>query len=104
MLVAQWSKISRPITEVQERERYCRSNKTSRDRDCSNWRDTGDPTANKQLSVDRANAIRDQRVQAGVDTSRINTTGYGSEKPLASNDTDEGRAKNRRTELVVVKK
>ena len=65
---------------------------------------TGDPTANKQLSVDRANAIRDQLVQAGVDTARIATTGYGSEKPLASNETDEGRARNRRTELVVVKK
>jgi len=65
---------------------------------------TGDPAANKQLSIDRANAIRDQLVQAGVDSSRIITTGYGSEKPLASNDTDEGRAKNRRTELVVVKK
>jgi OOP family OmpA-OmpF porin len=65
---------------------------------------TGDPTANKQLSVDRANAIRDQLVQAGVDTTRIATTGYGAEKPLASNDSDEGRARNRRTELVVVKK
>jgi outer membrane protein OmpA-like peptidoglycan-associated protein len=65
---------------------------------------TGDPTANKQLSIDRANAIRDQLVQAGVDSSRINTAGFGSEKPLASNDTDEGRARNRRTELVVVKK
>ncbi len=65
---------------------------------------TGDAAANKQLSVDRANAIRDLLVQAGVDSTRITTTGYGADKPIASNDTEEGRAKNRRTELVVVKK
>ena len=65
---------------------------------------TGDPAANKQLSIDRANAIRDLLVQAGVDSSRITTTGYGADKPIASNDTDEGRAKNRRTELVVIKR
>lgn len=65
---------------------------------------TGDATANKQLSVDRANAIRDLLVAAGVDTSRIMTAGYGADKPIASNDTEEGRARNRRTELVVIKK
>jgi outer membrane protein OmpA-like peptidoglycan-associated protein len=65
---------------------------------------TGDAAANKQLSVGRANAIRDLLVAAGVDTSRITTAGHGADKPIASNDTDEGRAKNRRTELVVVKK
>ncbi len=65
---------------------------------------TGDAAANKQLSIDRANAIRDLLVQGGVDTNRITTAGYGADKPIASNDTDEGRAKNRRTDLVVVKK
>lgn len=65
---------------------------------------TGDAAANKQLSIDRANAIRDLLVQGGVDTTRITTDGYGADKPIASNDTEEGRAKNRRTDLVVVKK
>jgi outer membrane protein OmpA-like peptidoglycan-associated protein len=65
---------------------------------------TGDAAANKTLSVNRANAIRDLLVQGGVDNSLIATAGYGADKPIASNDTDEGRAKNRRTELVVVKK
>jgi OmpA-OmpF porin, OOP family len=65
---------------------------------------TGDAAANKQLSIDRANAIRDLLVAGGVDTSRITTAGYGADKPIASNDTEEGKAKNRRTELVVVKK
>jgi OmpA-OmpF porin, OOP family len=65
---------------------------------------TGDAAANKELSVNRANAIRDLLVQGGVDTTRITTAGYGADKPITTNENEEGRAKNRRTELVVVKK
>ena len=63
----------------------------------------GRPEANKKLSIDRANAVRDQLVSAGVAASRIETQGLGEENPIASNDTDEGRAKNRRLELTVTK-
>jgi OmpA-OmpF porin, OOP family len=65
---------------------------------------TGDPAANKTLSLDRANAIRDLLVQGGIDASRLSTDGFGSDKPIASNDTEDGKAKNRRTELIVLKK
>jgi OmpA-OmpF porin, OOP family len=65
---------------------------------------TGDPAANKKLSLDRANAIKDLMVQGGVAATRVSTDGFGEEKPIASNDTEEGRAKNRRTELVVEKR
>ena len=65
---------------------------------------TGDAEANKKLSMDRANVIRDMLVQGGVDTARITTQGFGADKPIASNDTEDGKAKNRRTELVVLKK
>jgi outer membrane protein OmpA-like peptidoglycan-associated protein len=63
----------------------------------------GRPDANKKLSIDRANAVRDQLVSAGVAASRIATQGLGEANPIASNDTDEGRAKNRRLELTVTK-
>jgi OmpA-OmpF porin, OOP family len=63
---------------------------------------TGDPSANKQLSLDRANAISASLTQGGIDPARISTDGWGDEKPIASNDTEEGRARNRRTELIVV--
>jgi len=43
-------------------------------------------------------------VVGGIDLNRVTTEGYGEEKPVASNDTEEGRAKNRRLELVVMKK
>lgn len=65
---------------------------------------TGDAAANQKLSLDRANAVRDTLVNGGVDSARISTAGYGQDRPVASNDTEEGRAKNRRTELVVTKK
>ncbi|MDQ2711437.1 MAG: OmpA family protein [Acidobacteriota bacterium] len=64
---------------------------------------TGDPAANKKLSLDRANAVKNMLVQGGVNASRISTDGEGQDKPVAPNDTDEGRAKNRRTELTVTK-
>jgi outer membrane protein OmpA-like peptidoglycan-associated protein len=63
----------------------------------------GRAEANKKLSIDRANAVRDQLVSAGVAASRIATQGLGEDNPIASNDTDEGRAKNRRLELIVTK-
>jgi outer membrane protein OmpA-like peptidoglycan-associated protein len=65
---------------------------------------TGDPDANKKLSVDRAEAVKAMMVTGGIDGNRINTAGWGQEKPIASNDTEEGKAKNRRTELIVTKK
>ena len=63
---------------------------------------TGDPSANKRLSLQRADAVKQIMVQGGIPESRITATGYGAESPLASNDTAQGRAKNRRLELVVL--
>ena len=65
---------------------------------------TGDPAANKKLSQDRAEAVKALLVAGGIDAGRIDTAGWGQEKPIASNDTEDGKAKNRRTELTVVKK
>ena len=62
---------------------------------------TGDAGANQQLSQARADAVKSLLVQGGVADARIATQGLGAEQPIASNDTDEGRALNRRTELVV---
>jgi outer membrane protein OmpA-like peptidoglycan-associated protein len=60
---------------------------------------SGDPVANRRLSLERANAVKDVLVKAGVPADRIRTEGCGSEKPIAPNDTEENRAKNRRIEL-----
>jgi OOP family OmpA-OmpF porin len=53
------------------------------------------------LSEKRAQAVADYLVQAGLPAERFKATGYGSLQPLASNDTDEGKAQNRRIEFLV---
>lgn len=65
---------------------------------------TGDAAANKKLSIDRAEAVKEMLVRSGVSGDRITVEGYGQERPVASNDSDAGRARNRRTELVVMKR
>lgn len=65
---------------------------------------TGTPQSNQALSLDRANAVKAMLVSNGVAANRISTQGFGQERPLASNDTDQGRAQNRRIELTVTQR
>ena len=65
---------------------------------------TGDAAANKRLSAERAAAVKQALVTRGLPAARITDEGFGPEKPIASNDTEDGRAKNRRVELAVVKR
>ena len=64
---------------------------------------TGDPAADQKRSHARADALKDMLVKAGVPSSRLTTAGLGSAYPVATNDTTEGRAKNRRIELSLSK-
>jgi OOP family OmpA-OmpF porin len=64
----------------------------------------GDAAANLKLSQDRASAIKNLLVSGGIDAARLSTDGFGQDRPIDTNDTAEGRAKNRRTELVVTRK
>lgn len=54
---------------------------------------------NQGLSERRANAVKDYLVRKGVSTGRISTFAYGESRPVATNETEEGRAQNRRAEL-----
>jgi outer membrane protein OmpA-like peptidoglycan-associated protein len=60
----------------------------------------GRAEANRELSQRRAEAVRDYLVDQGIDGVRIEAVGYGAERPIAPNDTEEGRQKNRRIEAV----
>jgi outer membrane protein OmpA-like peptidoglycan-associated protein len=62
----------------------------------------GNDAANQKLSEQRANAVRDHVVRQGIDGARITAKGYGETTPVATNDTEEGRAQNRRTEVRVL--
>lgn len=61
----------------------------------------GDPEFNEQLSEQRAEAVREQLVTAGIDPDRIEAMGHGENYPVASNETPYGRQLNRRVEVVV---
>ncbi len=61
----------------------------------------GNPNANQLLSQKRADSVRDALIAAGVAASRITSIGLGDSQPVASNDTPEGRARNRRVDVIL---
>lgn len=61
---------------------------------------TGTPQGNKTLSGARAKAVVEAVVASGVEASRLSAVGWGQDKPVADNGTEEGRARNRRVEVV----
>ncbi|MDP4198267.1 MAG: OmpA family protein [Bacteroidota bacterium] len=60
----------------------------------------GSASSNMTLSQQRADAVKSQLVAMGIAGSRLTTTGFGASKPIAGNDTPEGKANNRRVEFV----
>ena len=65
---------------------------------------TGDANANLKLSGDRASTVKAELVKLGITDARLESEGYGQENPVATNDTEEGRAANRRISVRVTKK
>ncbi len=63
---------------------------------------TGIAEKNLQLSKDRAAAVKDYLIAKGISANRLSSEGYGISKPIASNKTVEGRAQNRRVEIILV--
>jgi outer membrane protein OmpA-like peptidoglycan-associated protein len=62
----------------------------------------GKPASNLKLSLDRANAVRDYLIGKGINPERLTAKGYGMTEPIAENNTEEGRAQNRRTEVKIL--
>jgi len=62
---------------------------------------SGPEKINTQLSEARANSVKDYLIAKGVAASQINVQAFGSQQPIASNDTEAGRAKNRRVEITL---
>ncbi len=61
----------------------------------------GDAASNQDLSLKRAESVRAHLVSQGIPAEKSKATGLGSDRPVADNNTAEGRANNRRVEIVV---
>jgi K(+)-stimulated pyrophosphate-energized sodium pump len=65
---------------------------------------TGDDAANLKLSTERAESVKKSLMDLGIEKARMESEGYGKEHPVASNDTEKGRAKNRRISIRITQK
>lgn len=65
---------------------------------------TGDAAGNLKLSRERAENVKNRLISMGIDASRLEAEGYGQEHPVADNETELGRAMNRRIDVKVIKK
>jgi len=64
---------------------------------------TGTPEINTKLSQDRADAVRNYLIKKGIAANRLTAKGYGDTEPVADNNSDIGKQKNRRTEVRIIK-
>ena len=64
----------------------------------------GSDEYNEKLSGDRAKSVVDYLIEKGIDSGRLTSAGYGESQPIATNETDDGRQENRRTEFKVLSK
>jgi len=62
----------------------------------------GEPSYNQELSQKRAQSVRDYLVSRGIAADRVTAQGFGLTRPIADNGSAEGRANNRRVEIVVL--
>ena len=63
---------------------------------------TGNTDSNQILSEDRASSVYNELTSKGIDATRLSASGYGETQPVDTNDTEAGRAKNRRTEFKII--
>ena len=64
----------------------------------------GDAKANKRLSARRATSVMKYLIKNGIERDRLLAVGVGEDKPIASNDTEEGKDKNRRVEFLIIER
>ena len=62
----------------------------------------GNDSENLKLSQNRSQTVCDYLIAGGVNPSRLRAKGYGETKPVAGNETEDGRSKNRRTEIKIL--
>ncbi|MDR0207312.1 MAG: OmpA family protein [Bacteroidales bacterium] len=91
-------------SELQRLFDYLFNNKTVKIEISGHTDNQGSEDYNQKLSLSRAHTVYRYLVDKGIDVGRLSFTGYGKERPLAPNDSEENRAKNRRTEILILER
>jgi outer membrane protein OmpA-like peptidoglycan-associated protein len=91
------------VTELEKMIRFLSANPTVRVEIGGHTDNSGSADYNRQLSERRANSVFTFLSQNGIDKKRLIPKGYGPDRPIASNDTEEGRSQNRRIEVRIIK-
>lgn len=94
--------LSKSKSDLDHLIEFLQLNKTLRIEIGGHTDNTGSEAHNQTLSENRANAVRKYLVGAGIAPSRLTYSGYGQTQPIASNDTEEGRQLNRRTDFKII--
>ena len=91
------------VTELEKIIRFLSVNPVVRVEIAGHTDNSGSADYNRQLSERRANSVFTFLIQHGIDKKRMVPKGYGPDRPIASNDTEEGRSQNRRIEVRIIK-
>ncbi|MCL2246916.1 MAG: OmpA family protein, partial [Lentimicrobiaceae bacterium] len=89
-------------TELRRLLDYLFKNKTVKIEISGHTDNQGSDAYNQKLSIARAKTVYQYLIDNGIDAHRLSYKGYGREKPVAPNDTEENRAQNRRTEILIL--
>ncbi|MCG8320171.1 MAG: OmpA family protein [Cytophagales bacterium] len=90
------------ITELEKVRRFLEENPTVNIGIAGHTDNSGSASYNKELSVNRAKSVYRYLIKQGIRENRLKFRGYGQEKPIAPNDTEENKQKNRRIEFVIL--
>ncbi len=88
--------------EILKLRDFMRSNPTVRIEISGHTDNVGNDVSNQTLSTNRAKSVYDQLIKMGIESSRLVYKGYGKTQPIDVNTTEQGRAKNRRTEIKII--
>jgi OmpA-OmpF porin, OOP family len=91
------------VAELEKMTRFLKENPSQRVEISGHTDNSGSAAYNLQLSQKRAQAVYDHLITSGVDPARLVPKGYGATQPLADNNTEEGRQKNRRIEFKLIR-
>lgn len=94
---------SESVAELTKLVQFMRRNAEVRIEISGHTDNVGSDAMNQKLSEERANAVADYLFNNGIDKQRVRSVGYGKTRPIDANDTEQGRANNRRTMFEIIK-